>query len=335
MISVIICTHNPREDYLRRTLEALEKQSLHKDQWELLLIDNASAESLEAKWDLSWHPNSRHVHVADLGLTPARLSGIEAAQGEILVFVDDDNLLACDYLEQVLAITRRLPQIGCFGAGNILPEFEVSPDPEVLPFTTMLTLRESSINQWSNQPDDGSVPWGAGLVVRKEVARQHLANLNISNQSIKLDRSGRELNSCGDSEFSWTSCEMGMGKGIFCSLQLVHLIPKFRLEKDYLLRIAEGHGFSHALLRAIHGKQIKKSESPAGLAAVASAFLKLQFSSFVYELQKWNLTRSQTKFKKQIVHSWNRGNDRAVIYVSEVLKNRVSSVPSHSGKHNL
>jgi len=45
-LSVIICTHNPREDYLRRTLEAFEKQTLPRDQWELQLVDNASNEAL-------------------------------------------------------------------------------------------------------------------------------------------------------------------------------------------------------------------------------------------------------------------------------------------------
>ena len=55
-ISVIICTHNPREDYLRRVLKALRAQSLSAEQWELLLIDNASKEPLAAAWDLSCSP---------------------------------------------------------------------------------------------------------------------------------------------------------------------------------------------------------------------------------------------------------------------------------------
>ena len=38
--SVIICTHNPRSDYLRRVLDALKAQTLLREQWELLLIDN-------------------------------------------------------------------------------------------------------------------------------------------------------------------------------------------------------------------------------------------------------------------------------------------------------
>ena len=44
--SVIVCTHNPRLIYLRRVLEALRSQTLPLEQWELLLIDNASSELL-------------------------------------------------------------------------------------------------------------------------------------------------------------------------------------------------------------------------------------------------------------------------------------------------
>ena len=45
-LSVVICTHNQRKDYLQRTLEALKAQTLPPAQWELLLIDNASDEKL-------------------------------------------------------------------------------------------------------------------------------------------------------------------------------------------------------------------------------------------------------------------------------------------------
>ena len=40
--SIIICAHNPRFHYLERVLAALRIQSLPYEQWELLLVDNAS-----------------------------------------------------------------------------------------------------------------------------------------------------------------------------------------------------------------------------------------------------------------------------------------------------
>jgi glycosyltransferase involved in cell wall biosynthesis len=40
-VSVVICTHNSRRGYLVRVLDALKAQTLPREQWELLLIDNA------------------------------------------------------------------------------------------------------------------------------------------------------------------------------------------------------------------------------------------------------------------------------------------------------
>src|SRR4051812_49081425 len=104
-VSVIICAHNPRPDYLQRALDALKAQSLPQPQWELLLIDNASKEPLASAYDLSWHSRARHIRENELGLTAARLCGIRESTGELLVFVDDDNVLAPDYLANAWEIS--------------------------------------------------------------------------------------------------------------------------------------------------------------------------------------------------------------------------------------
>src|SRR5271154_2574199 len=170
VISVIICTHNPRPDYLRRVLDALKAQTLPKEQWELLLIDNASNEPLETVWDLSWHPHSRHVREDELGLTPARLRGIKEATGGLLVFADDDNVLDPDYLQLARGISNRLPHIGVWG-GQIVAVFETPPPDWARNYQHLLACREFKQDRWSNIPTENeSLPCGAGLCVRREVA---------------------------------------------------------------------------------------------------------------------------------------------------------------------
>jgi hypothetical protein len=60
-LSVIICTHNPRPDYLARTLDALRLQTTGMAEWELLLIDNGSHPAVAALTSLTWHPK-RPLH---------------------------------------------------------------------------------------------------------------------------------------------------------------------------------------------------------------------------------------------------------------------------------
>src|ERR1035437_9739406 len=61
-------------------------------------------------------------------ITHARLRGIKESKGDLLVFVDDDNILAADYLEQSLKIADEFPKLGALG-GSIKGEFEI-PHPE-------------------------------------------------------------------------------------------------------------------------------------------------------------------------------------------------------------
>src|SRR6516164_4811858 len=103
-VSVILCTHNPRPDYLDRVLASLRGQTLPAEQWEFLLVDNASNQLLAEIWDISWHSRRRHIREDELGLTAGRLRGIQESSGKLLVFVDDDNLLAPNFLEQAKAI---------------------------------------------------------------------------------------------------------------------------------------------------------------------------------------------------------------------------------------
>jgi glycosyltransferase involved in cell wall biosynthesis len=266
--SVIICTHNPCEDYLRRVLEALNKQTLCKDQWELLLIDNASAEPLSGKYDISWHPNARHVREEELGLTPARLRGIREAVGEILVFVDDDNIIDTNYLSVAAQIHSSNPALGCFGAGIIRPEFEITPSADILPFTRHLALRNTQTIIWSNDPLRRPRPCGAGLCVTKELAiRYHKVISKVDGYSI-FDRRGVELFSGGDDEFTFIACQMGLGHGVFPDLCLTHLIPAHRITKKYLLRLREGIAFSSVLLKKRYGIEVFEPESEPSLLSI-------------------------------------------------------------------
>ena len=107
--SVTICTRNPRLDYLSRVLTALRQQTLPMIEWELLLIDNASQNPLQNLVDLSWHPTARIVHESEPGLSPARLRAIAEAEGELIIFVDDDNVLDPSYLSESMRIALQFP----------------------------------------------------------------------------------------------------------------------------------------------------------------------------------------------------------------------------------
>lgn len=250
LISVITCAHNPKLKYLQQVLEALKCQTLDSNLWEYLLIDNGSREALENRIDLSWQPHARHIHEERLGLTMARLRGIEDAKGEILVFVDDDNVLDSDFLEQVLHVSRQWAFIGAW-SGQTRPGFDVPPPAWTSRYWGNLVIREFEDDIWSNLPHlPETMPCGAGMCVRREVA-EHYAHLHSSGRRpVMLDRTGKSLLSGGDNDLAACACDLGHGMGLFAALKLTHLIPPQRLEEDYLVRLAEGISYSTVILHS-------------------------------------------------------------------------------------
>jgi glycosyltransferase involved in cell wall biosynthesis len=248
-VSVILCTHNPRPDYLPRVLASLRGQTLPAEQWELLLVDNASNRPLAKTVDISWHSRGRHIREDELGLTAARLRGIQESSSELLVFVDDDNLLAPDFLVRATAISVRRPDLGAFGAGILEPEFEVQPSVKLRPHLGMLALRRERSALWSyNTTDTRCRPWGAGLCATRRVAnlyRQLISDLGITPM---LDRRGKRLFCGGDDLFSRVAAGFGLGFGVFPELCITHLISAGRLNKRYFVRLIHDHALSHGIL---------------------------------------------------------------------------------------
>ena len=251
--TVIICTHNPRADYLRRCLHALHGQSLLKSAWELLVVDNRSDEPLVGRIDLSGHPGARLVREETLGLTPARLRGIREARGDLLVFVDDDNVLDADFLETTLRIAEQKPFLGAW-SGQCRPDFEEPPPEWSRRYWGNLVIREFDTDVWSNLPRlPESMPCGAGLCVRRDVAKHYLHLHESGKRAFQFDRTGDSLISGGDNDLAACACDLGFGVGLIASLKLTHLIPPERLTDDYLTRLAEGIYFSSTLLDDEHG----------------------------------------------------------------------------------
>jgi glycosyltransferase involved in cell wall biosynthesis len=269
--SVILCTHNPRPHYLRRVLEALRAQTVPFDRWELLLVDNASEQRLANVWDISWHPRGRHILEEELGVANARTTGLKESRGELIVFVDDDNVFAADYLEQAEAISKRFSNLGVFGSGNLQPEFAVEPPPELVGNLDLIAVRTVKSAFWTNNICDvACMPWGAGLCVNRRIVKPYLELMETLRSTGVIGRRGSRLFSGEDDTFSWACVKEGEGFGIFPELRLTHLIWEGRLTQRYFIRLFHDHTFSQAVLRyllaATPPRAMKPSKFPLLLA---------------------------------------------------------------------
>lgn len=118
-ISVVLCCHNSAKR-LPETLGHLARQQAQSGLiWEILVIDNASTDDtcVTVHQFATQYPTLpiRVVNEARLGQTYARQRGIVEALHEIILFVDDDNWLAPDYLAVLAETLRDHPEIAALG----------------------------------------------------------------------------------------------------------------------------------------------------------------------------------------------------------------------------
>lgn len=248
-LSVIICTHNPKLSVLDRAVAALRAQDLAVSGFEFLIIDNGSENPLP-KSLVEWHPQGRIMREETLGLTHARLRGIRESAGQLIVFIDDDNVLAPDYLSVAADIAMKHQQIGAFGA-SMRPEFEVSPPKSILPYVEYLACSEISRDYWSNHGSKWATPSGGGICVRRTVAEQYARMIADDPLRKALGRSGKKLTAGEDHDLALTATDMGLGVGRFHRLQLIHVIASQRLTEEYIIRLMAGIGQCTKVLDAV------------------------------------------------------------------------------------
>jgi glycosyltransferase involved in cell wall biosynthesis len=128
-VSVAICTWN-RALLLRETLTQFQQLTVPADtSWELIVVDNNSTDTTAAVVrEFERVLPIRYVFEAAAGLSVARNTALSIAEGELLLFTDDDVLVAPEWLTACVAGYRRYPTAGVFG-GPIRPWFPVQPDP--------------------------------------------------------------------------------------------------------------------------------------------------------------------------------------------------------------
>lgn len=251
-LSILIPTHNPRPDYLRVTLEALRAQTLPMAEWELVIVDNASEPPVAGWLDVSWHPRARVLHEPRRGAHHAREHGLRECRGELIVYVDDDNALEPDYLAATLALAQQWPQLGVWG-GRIEPEFETPPPAWLDTEMHHLAICRIEWPVWSSFAHDWTVPYGAGMCVRREVVERFFQRFEEEPMLGRFGRSDLSAVSGEDQLMSYAAISLGLGVGRFPNLRLRHLIPARRMETDYLLGLAQGNAHGALLIQLIHG----------------------------------------------------------------------------------
>lgn len=124
-ITVVIPTYN-RAKQLPRTIKLIMEQSLPREQYTVIVVDNRSSDdtTLVMKQLCKQYSNLEYVYQNKPGAAPTRNEGVRRAQTDLVLFIDDDILASPTLIEEHLKGHAQGP---CSVLGHISVNWEESP----------------------------------------------------------------------------------------------------------------------------------------------------------------------------------------------------------------
>lgn len=248
--SVCICTYNGA-GRIRKVLGALAQQTMAKAWWEVIVIDNASKDATGAVAERCLaellHGAGRVVQEPRPGLAFARARAGQEARGEILCFLDDDNIPAPSWLANAVEAFGSRPSAGAIG-GKVFPVWDARPTPLVLAVQDFaLAICDRGDAPFRYQAGLG--PVGAGLCIRTAALREIYGARNRAEAVV--GRCGAGFGGGEDLAIALLTWRMGLECWYDPSLVIQHILPASRMQKEYLLRLYEGIGRGQAAVRRL------------------------------------------------------------------------------------
>ncbi len=250
MLSIGICTHNPKLDLFAKVIHAIAEQS--DTAFDVVVVDNASTPALDQSVLaplLARGIEARLSREERPGLIYARLHAIDATSSDWMLCVDDDNVLARDYVAEGLAYIRAHPEVAAFGGKLLLPEGARVP-ANVRPFLPFLAVRDLGDEARTGISAKWEIwePPAAGAFIARGVLHDFAAFVRTHARSAMLGRAPGNLASCEDSLLMHSAYRIGRATAYNPRLRLEHHLDEGRLQQDHLVRLMEGYGRSQAVL---------------------------------------------------------------------------------------
>jgi len=108
-VSIVIPAYNPGKDIIK-CLDSLKAQTY--TDFEAIIIDDGSTDGSEKICDqyASEDPRFRVIHKQNAGVSAARNQAMDLAQGQWVTFIDSDDWVDPEYLENMVESARNTPE---------------------------------------------------------------------------------------------------------------------------------------------------------------------------------------------------------------------------------
>ena len=241
MLTAIICTYN-RAKYIGPLLESIAANDLSTQEYEIVLVANNctdnTREICESFAKAHKDINFRYCVEPEQGLSAARNKGIKEAQGDLIVYIDDDALVDEWYLRTIVDFMSAHKEIDAIG-GPIIPLYEDTVEPKWMTRYTKELLCGYLYFGEEERPFPGErYPGGGNAAYRAEVFEK----VGLFNTA--LGRKGNGLLGSEEKDIFDKMKTQGMRFMYLPKMILHHIIPQKKLERDYFDRLTLQIGMS-------------------------------------------------------------------------------------------
>lgn len=260
-LTVAIPTYNGE----RRLPEVLERLrisykdamlcSLHSEHfsWEVIVVDNNSTDEtakVVQAYQVYWPKQYplKYCFEPNQGAAFARHRAFQEARGTLVGFLDDDNIPAPDWILAAHTFAQEHPAAGAYGS-QIHGVFEVSPPENFERLAPFLAITERGSTPLRYEPKKKVLPPSAGLVVRKQAWLE-----SVPSQLILSGRTPGSMVTSEDLEMLSYIQSKGWEIWYNPAMQIEHKIPRWRLEREYLIPFFRGIGLSRHVTRMLSVK---------------------------------------------------------------------------------
>ena len=302
VVSAIICTHN-RANYLSRALDSLVCQSLPVDQYEILVVDNASTDgtaSLVREYQARY-PHLRYLREDNLGLSIARNLGWQEAQGDYVAFLDDDAAACHEWLETLLEVFERITPTPGFIGGKVALDWEIAR-PAWLTDKMLSPLAYLDYGDFARYLKNEYL-WGVNIAFPRALLE------STGGFAVNLGRKGECLISNEETLLQDKLCAMGYQGYYQPEARVVHLVHRSRLRKSWYRRRCFWQGYSDVLSLISDDAPVVEKAFLSLLKAVWALLCRVKKGyKWLIPYKKFNSLRYQLEVANKIgsVVAWYR-----------------------------
>lgn len=242
-ISLIIATYNGAKK-LPTALESLTQQTLDKDLWEVIVVNNNSSDNTAEVVETfaKAHPeiSIRLVDEPQQGLSFARNKGIDEAKGDYLAIIDDDEIACPNFLREYFEFLDTHPYIVAAG-GRIVPHYPSKP-PRWLSRITARPIAGALDLGKEIKPFPEGKYFGGGNMCLRRTAIDYYGKFNTN-----LGRRGSRLLGGEEKELYMRYYASGEDIYYLPGAEIKHVISPERLTKPYFKAVCYRIGQSERI----------------------------------------------------------------------------------------